>query len=116
VEGHFIPAEAFNYKLIYAMFKYLQDEGLDVELAGYMLPVIYEHPKMDFESVLTVINFKRIPEKDILARIPFLREKFKEIRVSKKKEDETDWIMGELRKLARGNMSMKALYKKVNAK
>ncbi len=71
---------------------------------------------MDFESVLTSINFKRMPKSDILARIPFLREKFGEIRRSKKKKDETDWIMGELRKIARGNMSMKALYKQVNAK
>ncbi len=114
VEGHYTPAEAFNYELIYAMFKYLIDEGLDTELARYMLPVIFEHPKMDFESVLTVINFKRVPEEDIVARIPFLREKFGETRRSEEKKDETDWIMGELRKIARGNMSMKALYKQVN--
>ena len=116
VEGHFVPAEAFNYELIYAMFKYLRDEGLDEELAHLMLPVIYEHPKMDFESVLTVINFKRVSEEDILARIPFLRDKFEEIRRSQEKKDETDWIMGELRRIARGNMSMKALYHHVNGK
>lgn len=114
VEGHFEPAEAFNYELIYDMFKFLQKEKLDTELAKYMLPVIYEHPKMDFESVLTVINFKRIPEEEILARIPFMKEKFREIRRSDNKKDETDWIMGELRKIARGNMSMKALYNHVN--
>ncbi len=116
VEGHFIPSDEFNYELIFAMFKYLLDENLDPELAEHMLPVIYEHPKMDFESVLTVINFKRIPESEILARISFLRNKFGEIRRSDKKKDETDWIMGELRKIARGNMSMKALYNHVNAK
>ncbi len=116
VEGHYTPAEAFNHELIHSMFKYIMDEGLDVELAYYMLPVIYEHPKMDFESVLTVINFKRIPESEILARIPFLHEKFAETGRSKEQKDETDWIMGELRKLARGNMSLKALYKEVNRK
>jgi len=116
VEGHYSPADEFNYEQIYSMFKYLLDEGLDIELADILLPVIYEHPKMDFESVLTVINFKRVPENDILARIPFLREKFGEIRRSETKKDETDWIMGELRKLARGNMSMKALYNHVNGK
>jgi len=116
VEGHYSPAEAFNYELIYSMFKYLLDEGLDTELAYYMLPVIFEHPKMDFDSVLTVINFKKVPENEILARIPFLRNKFVENRRSEKKEDETDWIMGELRKIARGNMSTKALYKQVNGK
>jgi len=116
IEGHYTPAVEFNYELIYSMFKYLLDEGLDAELAEYMLPVIYEHPKMDFESVLTVINFKRLPEDEILDRIPFLRDKFVEIRRSEEKKDETDWIMGELRKMARGNMSMKALFQQVNGK
>ncbi len=116
VEGHYTPSAEFNYELIYSMFKYLLDEKLDAELSVHMLPVIYEHPKMDFESVLTSINFKRVPESDILARIPFLHEKFGEIGRSREKKDETDWIMGELRKIARGNMSMKALYKQVNAK
>jgi glutamyl-tRNA(Gln) amidotransferase subunit E len=116
VEGHFIPADEFNYERIYDLFKFLQDENLDMELADYMLPVIYEHPKMDFESVLTVINFKRVPEEEILARIPFLKDKFAETRRSDEKKDETDWIMGELRMLARGNMSMNALYNHVNGK
>ena len=116
VEGHYTPAEAFNHELIFSMFKYLLDQGLDAELAYYMLPVIYEHPKMDFDSVLSVINFRKVSEEEILARIPFLRNKFSEIHRSEKKEDETDWIMGELRMIARGNMSMKALSKKVNAK
>lgn len=116
VEGHFEPAEAFNYELIYAMFDYLLKENLDIELAKYMLPVIYEHPKMDFESVLTVINFKRMDKEEILARIPFMKDKFNEIRRSEDAKDQTDWIMGELRKIARGNMGMKALYNSVNGK
>jgi glutamyl-tRNA(Gln) amidotransferase subunit E len=116
VEGHYTPAEAFNYELIYDLFKHLLEAGLDTELAYNMLPVIYEHPKMDFESVLTVINFKRMPEKEIIERISFLRDKFSEIRRSEVKKDETDWIMGELRPIARGNLSMKALYKEVNGK
>jgi glutamyl-tRNA(Gln) amidotransferase subunit E len=114
VEGHYEPSEDFKYDLIYGMFDFLLKEGLDVELARDMLPVIYEHPKMDFESVLTVINFRRIPEKEILARIPFMKDKFMEIRRTKERKNETDWIMGELRKIARGNMSMKALYGHVN--
>ena len=116
VEGHYTPAEAFNYELIYELFKHLLEAGIATELAYYMLPVIYEHPKMDFESVLTVINFKRMSEKEIIERITFLRDKFNEIRRSEEEKDETDWIMGELRPIARGNISMKALYKQVNGK
>ncbi len=43
-----------------------------------MLPDVYEHPKMEFESVLTSINFKRFDKKEILSRISFLSEKFDE--------------------------------------
>ena len=116
VEGHYEPAEAFNYKILYAMFRYLKEQKLDAELAYYMLPVVYEHPKMDFESILTVINFKKVRKNDVLAHIPFLREKFNETRRSDKKSDETDWIMGELRSIARGNISMKELFYHVNGK
>jgi hypothetical protein len=45
-----------------------------------------------------------------------MKDKFKEIRRSKDQKDETDWIMGELRKIARGNMSMKALHSQINGK
>jgi len=116
VEGHYSPAEAFNHELIFSMFKYLQDEELDVELAYYMLPVIYEHPKMDFESVLTVIDFKRVKKDEIIERVPFLHDKFDETGRSDKKEDRADWIMGELRALARGNMPMKELFDHINLK
>ena len=116
IEGHYNPAEAFNHELIYKMFRFLLDQKLDAELAYYMLPVIYEHPKMDFESVLTVINFKRVPEEEILARIPFLKDKYSETGRSEEKKDKTDWIMGELRKIAKGNMGMTALYNHVNGK
>ena len=74
VEGHYTRAEDYREELIYSLFKYLQDEGLDTELADDMLPVIYEHPKMDFESVLTVINFKRVPENEILAAITAIHD------------------------------------------
>ncbi len=109
IEGHYTPAEEFNYKIIYALFRYLKKENLDIELAAKMLPVLYEHPKMDFPSVLTVIKYKELPKEEVVSHIPFLKKKFKQVGISDKKQDETDWIMGELRPLALGNLSMKEL-------
>ena len=113
VEGHYIPAEAFNYKIIYAMLRFLQQENIDLELAKQMLPVVYEFPKMDFESILETIKFKRMPKHIIVDSISFLKMKFGKIRMSQEKVAETNWIMGELRPMAIGNMSMKELREEI---
>lgn len=119
VEGHHEKGEHFDYMQIVELFNYLKKEKLAENLAEHMLPVLYEHPKMDFDSILTSIEFKRIDKADILARIPFLSEKFDEIRRKKGDQFKVNWIMGQLRKQAVGNMEMTELLpeiqKQVNA-
>ena len=109
VEGHYERADEFEYKMIRGLFKFLQNKGIDIELARKMLPVFYEHPKMDFDSVLTSIDFKKIDKENLLDRIPFLKNKFDDIRRSDQKQDAVDWIMGELRPVAIGNINLKEL-------
>jgi glutamyl-tRNA(Gln) amidotransferase subunit E len=99
----------FTYSLVFAMLHYLKDNNLDLELAKKMLWELYRHPKMDFDSVLTTLNFKRIPKEEIESRIPFLREKYKDIATSSDPGAGTRWIMGELRKTAAGNMNLSDL-------
>ena len=115
VEGHFKHVQEFNYKIIFAMFKYLLDNKIELELARFMLPVVYEFPKMDFDSVLESINFKKVPKKEIISRISFLRKKFAEVRISDKPENETKWIMGQLYKTAVGNIKLSELNKLVES-
>ncbi len=116
VEGHYSLNDEFSYDRIFEMFKFLKENKLDFAIAKKIMPVVYEHPKMDFDSVLTSINFKRLAKEEIFEKIPFLKEKFAEIRISDKKENETNWIMGQLHKTALGNISLKELHKKVNGK
>ncbi len=111
VEGHYIPTSPFNYDKIYDLFKFVSEEKLDNELLKKMLPVVYEHPKMDFESVLETIHFTRFKKEEILSNIPFLKEKFASIRISHEKEVETNWIMGNLRNIALGNIHLPDLKK-----
>jgi glutamyl-tRNA(Gln) amidotransferase subunit E len=106
VEGHYKPAEAFNCKIIFAMFRYLIDQKLDLELSKKMIPVLYEFPKMDFDSVLESISFKRISSEYILSHIPFLKNKFNNIKRKDSEKNMVDWIMGELREEAIGNISL----------
>jgi glutamyl-tRNA(Gln) amidotransferase subunit E len=91
------------------MLRYLKDNNLDLELAKKMLWELYRHPKMDFDSILTTLNFKKIPKGEIEARIPFLREKYREIATSSDPDAESRWMMGELRKTAAGNINLSDL-------
>jgi glutamyl-tRNA(Gln) amidotransferase subunit E len=113
VEGHYKSAEAFNYKIIFALFRYLKEQKLEPELAEYMLPVVYEFPKMDFDSVLESIKFKRIPKQEIISQIPFIRHKFDEEGIHKTRENEINWTMGKLRNKAVGNMPLTELKKHI---
>jgi len=102
-------SKEFDYSMVFDMLHYLIDHRLDLELAKKMLWELYRHPKMDFDSILTTLNFKKIPKEDIEARIPFLKEKYKEIATSSDPGAETRWIMGELRKTAAGNIRLSDL-------
>jgi glutamyl-tRNA(Gln) amidotransferase subunit E len=110
VEGQYKPAAEFEYKIVYAMLRFLKQRKLDPGIARRMLPIVYQYPKMEFDSVLTSINFKAISKEEIISKIPFHRNKFAEIRLSKGPDVEHNWIMGQLRQQAEGNMSMKELH------
>lgn len=102
-------SKEFEYPMVFAMLRFLKDNNLDLELAKKMLWELYKHPKMDFDSILTTLNFKKVPREEIEARIPFLREKYREIATSSDPGAETRWIMGVLRKTAAGNMNLSEL-------
>ena len=113
VVGHYSSANSFDYTKIYDLFKYLIDKKLEIHLSKIMLPVIYQYPKMDFDSILTSIDFKPIPKEDILSKIPFLKQKFNEIKISKNDLGAKHWIMGELQKSAVGNIAPDQLAKAI---
>jgi len=114
VEGHFTQNPDFRYELIFEMFKYLIHNHLDPALAHKMLPVLFEHPRMDFDSVLTSIKFRKLNRNDILSNIGFLKGKFEKIRMKDGKEKETDWIMGQLRNMSLGNINLSELFEEIN--
>ena len=56
-----------------------------------------------------VVDDERLSREDLLSLIPFLRKKFRETARVANKTNETNWIMGELRKKAVGNMMLRDL-------
>ena len=78
-----------------------------------MLPILVRHPKMDFESVLQEMKFKKVKKKTILDSIPVLKEKFNWESIKKDSTDQLNWIMGQIRKRALGNIDLSELSKEI---
>jgi glutamyl-tRNA(Gln) amidotransferase subunit E len=109
VEGHYAGKEPFNYCRIFSLFEFLKANKITLELAKEMMPVIYEHPQMDFDSVLTSIKFKPMKSADLIGQIPFFKEKYSKEKRKDDKVCETNWIMGQMHRAALGNMELKSL-------
>jgi glutamyl-tRNA(Gln) amidotransferase subunit E len=110
---HYPVHQTFDVKILRPLFQFLKKEKLDAQLAEVMLPVIVQHPKMEFESVLTVLHFKHYSHEALFSRIPLLIEKIRQNKGHPDKEKEHHWVMGQLRQSALGNIALSELSKKV---
>ncbi len=113
VEGHYDKASGFEFRRVADILLALKNRGLDRELIKPMLPVVYEHPKMDLDSILTVIGYTPMREQDVLTNLGFLKQKFSSIRHSVGKDAELKWLMGQLRAQAIGNIPLNKLKQKL---
>lgn len=107
VEGHFEKAPGFTYEKLGWLLAELKGRSLDRELIRPMLPVIYQHPKMDFDSILISIGYKPMAPEAVISGLSFLKQKFRSINTSQ--NGMTHWLMGQLRPQALGNLPMKEL-------
>lgn len=114
IEGRLVSDIPFDYNKLLNLFSFVNEKKLDKEIIKYMLPVLYQHPNMDLESVLTTANYRKHTKEQILADLPELKAKYKEIRTSSDPEAETRWLMGQLRPLAVGNVDFRELNDLVN--
>lgn len=111
IEGHSPTRQNFYYGKVFGLLQFLKERDVDLALAKVMLPEIYLNPQMDFESVLATMKFKRIPEDEILGKVPHLMKIADQSGISNDKEARIRWIMGQLQKTALGNIPMKKLKK-----
>lgn len=116
IEGQFPASKDFHYGLITMLIKKIRKKKLDMAIVFEMLPILYQHPKMDFDSLLISVKYKPFSVKQILEDIPFLENKYCAIRKSKRPGAMAEWIMGHLRSKALGNMSLQELRQKVGEK
>lgn len=109
LDGQFRKNPVISYEIIYDLLEFLEINGIDKSIAKNMLRVLYEHPKMDFESILTTLNYKKTDIKKIEEHIVYLKDKFLKIRLKETDEVKRNWVMGQIRKLATGNTNLAQL-------
>ena len=103
------PHTDFNYRKLIGLFKFIHEKGLHLNIAKYLFPILYQHPSMEFNSMLTALKFKKRSLDELAAPIDFLSEKFRDIRKTDDKNEAANWIMGQLHKQAIGNIELRDL-------
>jgi len=103
----------FALDKIYDLFVFLKEKQLDVAIAPRILKQMFLHPEMDFDSILTVLKFKKIDKKDIISRIKLLQDKFSPARKDTDNQDKINSIMGGLRAISEGNVDLRELSKEI---
>jgi len=91
------------------MSGFVKKENLCREILWLMLPVVYEFPYMDAESVLIEINYKKHDHESIFALIPILKAKHDELNRTQDPNASFRWMMKELRPMAIGNIPLSDL-------
>jgi len=103
----------FSPQRIYDLFAFLQQEKIDFSIVYKMLQQMFLHPKMDFNSMLINLKFKKIDPQEIEEKIAVLSEKFVPRRKDTNTQDKVNAVMGQLRILSEGNIHLAELAKKI---
>jgi glutamyl-tRNA(Gln) amidotransferase subunit E len=108
-EGIIERGSGFSYEQIFDMFAYLKQQEIDVAIAEIMLPQLYRYPRMDFDSILETIKFKKRTNEEVLEKIPYLIEQFEKYARTKTTKNMKNWVMGQAIPFALGNINLKEL-------
>jgi glutamyl-tRNA(Gln) amidotransferase subunit E len=116
IEGRKKAHKNFSYEKIYGMFGFIYKKKLLPSVAKLMLPVIYEHPDMEFGSVLTAVDFKKYTMSELLAPVDFLYRKFSQIKIKEGDDVSVDWLLEQLHRQALGNVEITDLKREIKDK
>lgn len=99
----------FTPEKLYDLLRFIHKKGLHPDITVRMLKVLCQHPNMELESVLSVIHWEPADLERITSLIPALRAIFRDVCKTKRLDGESRWIMGNLRKIALGNIPLSEL-------
>ncbi|MCK5148706.1 Glu-tRNA(Gln) amidotransferase subunit GatE [bacterium] len=107
-EGRYYPATLADDTLA-NLFAYVYDNKIDPALLKVLLPLAVEHGDKDVDALIRLSKYRSIPIEEILAKIPQLQEAFAQNHTSPREDAVIDYIMGEIRPFALGNIDLKTL-------
>lgn len=113
IEGTIALSPGFDYIILVDLFRFVSERGLDRDIIQAMLPVVYVYPNMVLDSVLIAIEYGNHSLEEILADVPSIVEKFREIGRSNEPRCAVNWIMGCLRPRALGNVPLRDLRSRI---
>ena len=116
VEGQYTPSAEFRFEQIADLIRTIRAKKLDMAIIDRLLPLVYQHPKMDFESLLISMRYKPTSREEILEDIPFLMKKFTAFKPNTGEEALARWLMGQLRVKAPGNINLAGLRQAIGEK
>ena len=103
----------FAVERIYDLFVFLKKNQLDTAIAYKMLKQLFIHPEMDFEGILTALNFKKIAKEEIITQMKRLQDSFSPARKDTNDMDKINSIMGGVRAVSEGNLNLSELVKEI---
>ncbi len=115
IEGKSKRHPDFDYELVEKLLLFLHGKEIEPEIVKWMLPILYQYPNMDFESVLITLKYKKRSKDELLAPIEFLYEKFKEISHNPSHENAINWLMGQIHRQALGNYKLSDLRNEIKS-
>ena len=86
---------------------------LKIDILKRLLPLAYSHPQADVDELLALSGYRAVSEQEILAKIPELQAAFHQNRRRDPEHAQHNWVMGKLRPLALGNLSLADLAERV---
>jgi len=92
-----------------SLVTFLRQRDLDRDILKAAAPAALSNPTRYFESILAELGYQPLQEENILERIPALSNAFDRQTKTDCPRARRDWIMGQLRPLALGNMRLARL-------
>lgn len=112
IQGKYKIKSNFKYSQIYDMFKFINDQGLTLQISHVLIKELYLHPEMDFQSILQSLKFQPRKKEEIISSIKLLQAKFIP-KNDKKAHLKTHWIMGKIRNQTIGNVLLEEIYQHI---
>ncbi|MCR4964817.1 MAG: Glu-tRNA(Gln) amidotransferase subunit GatE [Bacteroidales bacterium] len=99
----------FSTERLYELFGFVKKEGLDKAIAADLLKLMFENPTATMDELLQCSGFKKASKEEIKASLKEAASGFKPMRKRTSEQDKCNALLGKVRSIALGNLSLNEL-------